>query len=135
MLSVFWTPNGGKRFMVTGEYDRSTLDSNITYLNLPFFSTAQSLYHERAHTATLAVEMNLPSYGGMTPKLTAGGSLFIETGTRPERYYQPLARLSLPLRKNISWNTEWRWYGMGQPFYLYEGFRTHIFQTGLRITR
>ena len=134
-LAVYWTPNGGKRITVTGEYDRSTLRSNIGYLSLPFFNPAVSGYRENAHEASSAVDLMLPGYGGMTPQVTVGGSLFISNGSRPTRFYEPLGRLSLPVRKNVSWNTEWRWYGMGEGFYLYEGFRTHVFMTGLRITR
>jgi len=61
--------------------------------------------------------------------------LFISSGSRPTRYYQPLARLSVPFSKKVSWKTEWRWYGLGEEFYLYEGFRTHTVTTGLRLTR
>lgn len=81
------------------------------------------------------MDVALPGYSGLTPKLTVGGSLFIASLSRPTRFYQPLVRLSLPLRKNVSWNTEWRYYGSGEQLYLYEGFRTHVFMTGLRITR
>ena len=56
-------------------------------------------------------------------------------GTRPTRYFQPLARLSLPLYKHVYWNSEWQYYGFGERFYLYEGFRTHVFMTGLRLTK
>ncbi len=31
-LSIFWNPNGGKRISIMGEYDRSTLRSDIDYL-------------------------------------------------------------------------------------------------------
>ena len=72
---------------------------------------------------------------GAAPSLTAGGSLFISRGSRPTRYYQPLARLSLPLHKHVIWNTEWQYYGFGEQFYFFEAFRTHIFMTGLRVTR
>ena len=51
------------------------------------------------------------------------------------RYYQPLARLSLPLGKHVYWNTEWKYYGFQEDFYLYEGFRTHVFMTGLKLVR
>jgi hypothetical protein len=44
-------------------------------------------------------------------------------------------RLSLPLQKRVSWNTEWKYYGYGEQFYLYEGFRAQVFMTGLRLTR
>ena len=55
--------------------------------------------------------------------------------SRPTTYYQPGAKLWVPVRKNLSWLTEWQYYGYGEAFYLYEGFRTHLFTTGLRLTR
>ena len=134
-LALYWTPSGGKRIRVTAEYDRSSLDSNIKYLTLPFLTSALSLYRENAHTASSAIDLALPGYGGFTPKLTVGGSLFTSSLSRPTRFYEPLARLSLPIGKSVSWNTEWRWYSMGEPFYQFESFRTHAFTTGLRITR
>ena len=133
-LAVYWTPAGGKRISVMGEYDRSTVSSSIDYLGL-FYSPAVSFYRENAHTASSAIDIALPGYAGLTPKFTAGGSLFISSGTRPSRYYQPLMRLSLPLQKHVSWNTEWKYYGYGEQFYLYEGFRAHEFMTGLRLSR
>lgn len=129
-ISLFWTPEGGKRITVMAEYDRSTLRSDISYLDL-FFSPNLSDYRDNAHTATSAVSLALPGYP--KAKLTFGGSLFISSGSRPSRYYEPLARLSVPIQKHIDWNTEWQWYGYGEQFYLFEGFRTHIFQTGVRI--
>ncbi len=129
-LSLFWAPNGGKLITVMGEYDRSTLRSNISYLDL-FLSPNTSAYRDNAHTATSAISLALPAKA----KLTFGGSLFISSGSRPSRYYQPLARLSVPIRKNVAWNSEWQWYGYGEQFYLFEGFRTHIFMTGLRLSR
>ncbi len=117
---------------MTAEYDRSTLRSDIRYLAL-FLAPATSSYRERAHTATSAVDVTLPGLPG--GKLTLGGSLFISSGSRPTRYYEPLARLSLPFHKNVYWNTEWRWYGFNEQFYYYEPFRTHLFQTGLRLTK
>jgi hypothetical protein len=132
-LALFWTPAGGKHVSFMGEYDRSTTNSDIRYLDLPFLTPTTSSYDDRAHTATAAADFMLPAIKGA--KLTAGGSLFISSGSRPTRYYQPLARLSLPLYKHIVWNTDWQYYGFGEQFYLFEGFRTHIFMTGLRLTR
>jgi hypothetical protein len=132
-VSVYWTPNGGKRISVTGQYDRSTFYSNIDYITLPFLGAGVSSYRDNAHTATSAIDFSLPWLPGA--KLTTGGSLFISSGSRPSRYYQPLARLALPFGKHVFWNTEWQYYGYGEQFYLYEGFRTHIFMTGLRLIR
>ena len=135
-LTVFWTPGGGKWVSFMAEYDRSTLRSNIAYLTLPFLTTSTSSYRDNAHTATTAVDLALPGIPG--GKVTLGGSLFVSAGflgaeSRPSRYYQPLARLTLPIVKHLYWNTEWQYYGFGEAFYLYEGFRTHIFTTGIRI--
>jgi len=41
----------------------------------------------------------------------------------------------LPVRKNLALFTEWTYYGYGESFYLYEGFRSHLVTTGLRLTR
>ena len=109
--------------------------SNINFLLLPFLSPAVSVYRENAHTATSTIDLALPAIARIAPKLSLGGSLFVSAGTRSSRYYQPLGRLSLPLQKHVSWNTEWRWYGFGEQFYLYEGFRAHTFMTGIKVTR
>jgi hypothetical protein len=132
-FGLFWTPGGGKRIAFMGEYDRSTVVSDIRYLDLPFLTPAVSSYRDIAHQATAAIDLTIPEARGT--KLTVGGSLFVSRGSRPTRYYQPLARLSLPLHKNVQWNTEWQYYGFGEQFYYFEAFRTHIFMTGLRLMR
>ena len=105
-------------------------------ISYPEFLTPQkSLYRDNAHTATGLFSVNLPHYAGIAPKLTAGGSFFISSGSRPTSYYQPVVRLFLPVRKNWTGFAEWRYYGYGEAFYLYEGFRTHLVTTGLRLTR
>jgi hypothetical protein len=43
--------------------------------------------------------------------------------------------LSLPLGRHVNWNTEWKYYGYQENFYLFESFRTHVFMTGLKLTR
>ena len=130
---LYWTPDGAKRISVSAEYDRAWVNSDILYLNLPFFTPAISSYTENAHTGTAVVDVALPGRSG--GKFTAGGSFLRLTGSRPTNYYQPLARISLPIGKHVSWNTEWRYYGFSEAFFLYEGFRTNTFTTGLRVTK
>jgi hypothetical protein len=102
-------------------------------LNLPFFTPAISSYTENAHTGTAAVDVALPRMN--SGKVTVGGSFVHLNGSRPTNYYQPLARISIPIEKHVLWNTEWRYYGFNEAFYLYEGFRTNTFTTGFRVTR
>jgi hypothetical protein len=132
-LSAAWTPS--KRVSILGEYTRSTLRSDIGYLEPEYLSPETSLYRDNAHNASALVDLALPAYAKLAPRLAFGGSLFLSSGSRPTTYYQPLARLSLPLHKGLIWKSEYRYYGYDEAFYQYEGFRAHILQTGLAISR
>jgi hypothetical protein len=134
-VSALWTPAGGKHVTVLAEYTRSTLRSDINYLAGPSFTTETSFYRDNAHTGTVLADLALPAYAGLTPHLSLGGSYFVSSGSRPTGYYQPLARVAVPLYKHVAWTAEWRYYGFGEVFYLYEGFRAHLFMTGLRLTK
>ena len=134
-LAVNWTPSGGKHVSVMAEYNRSSLSSSIKFLLLPNYTPSVSVYRDNAHTATSMIDITLPAIRGVAGKLSAGGSLFISSGSRASQFYQPLGRLSVPVHKNVQWNTEWRYYGYGEQMYIYEGFGTHTFMTGLRISK
>jgi hypothetical protein len=134
-LSVLWSPAGGKKWDFEGSYSRSDLRSDIGYFSPQDLAMQTSRYRDNSHTATALFNLNLPRVSRVSPKLTAGGSFFISSGSRPSSYYQPIAKLWLPLSKNLNWFTEWQYYGYGEAFYLYEGFRTHLVTTGLRLTR
>jgi hypothetical protein len=62
-----------------------------------------------------------------------GGSLSINAGSHPTRFYQPEARLTAPLARRVSWTALWRWFGFEEKLFRYENFRTHLFSTGLRL--
>ncbi|HTW63994.1 MAG TPA: hypothetical protein VME17_05225 [Bryobacteraceae bacterium] len=132
-LSFYWAPRSAKLFDIQGSYTRADLKSNINYLEPETLSSALSAYRDNSHTGTALVDLNLPHEKRFAPKLSAGGSFFISSGSQPTSYYQPVAKLWVPLGKRVSWFSEWRYYGYGQMFYLYEGFRTHVVTTGLRI--
>jgi len=132
-LAVSWTPEKWKGFSLNGDYTRSTIHSNITYLVPNTFTGAISDYRENAHTATLLADLPSPHWT-FAPKVSFGGSLFQSAGSRPAHYYQPLARVAFPLGEHMQFYSEWRWYSLDQPFYLYEGFRTHQFVTAIRWT-
>jgi hypothetical protein len=133
--SVFWSPRDGKYFDFQGSYTYSDIRSNIGYLVPQTLTPATSLYTENANIGTALFNIKLPHSGAFAPKLTAGGSFFISGGSRPTNYYQPLATLWVPFGKRVNWFAEWRYYGYGEAFYLYEGFRAQLMTTGLRISR
>ncbi len=124
--SAYWSPKGGKFGNLLVDYSRSSVRSNILYLVPQILSPTHSIYRENAHAVTVVAGIKWFSFGG---------SLFLSSGSRPARYYQPLARFSLPLNKHVQWNTEWRWYSMDEAFYAFENFRSNQLITSLRFTR
>ena len=134
-LSLFWSPQGGKRFTLQGDYTRSTIRSDISYLVPQILNPARSFYRDNAHLSSAILDVALPGYRKLAPKLSLGGSLLISSGSRPTSYYQPLGKLVLPVSKHVAWVSDWWYYGFGEAFYSYEGFRTHLVSTGLRFTR
>lgn len=133
--SLFWAPQDGKYFDFEGSYTRSAIRSDIGYLAPATLSSQLSLYVDNAHIGTGMLNFKLPHSGSFAPKLSAGGSFFLSSGSRPTSYYQPMAILWVPFGKHVSWFSQWTYYGYGEAFYLYEGFRAHLVTTGLRLTR
>ena len=93
-----------------------------------------NLLGKAGNTITGLVTTNF-SLLGASVQFSGGGSFLLSDGTRATNYYQPVGKLSVPLSKKLAWNTEWRYYGFGEAFYLYESFRTHMITTGLRYSR
>ncbi|MCZ2078616.1 MAG: hypothetical protein LC130_26925 [Bryobacterales bacterium] len=134
-LAAHWTPQGGKRFSMQADYTRSTLKSDLSYLAPQILAPERSFYRDNAHLSSALVDLALPGVRGLVPKLALGGSLLVSSGSRPTEYFQPLAKVSVPISKNVSWVSQWRYYGFGESLYQFEGFRTHLITSGLRISR
>jgi hypothetical protein len=130
-VSAYWTPGGGKRFAILAEYSRSTLRSGITYLVPSMLTPDLSNYRENAHTGVALLEIPIP-LGRAQAKLSAGGSLFRSSGSRPTQFYEPVGRFSVGFGRHVQWYSEWHWYGLSETFYMYEGFRSNQFLSGLR---
>lgn len=129
-----WMPGNSKYISILADYSHSFVRSDISYIIPNLLQSAVSQYRDFAHTGTVVADLTLPLPGVIKPKLTAGGSFVRTSGSRPSQYYQPLGRLSVPLTRRISLYSEWRWYELNQPYYLYEGFRSHMVMSGVRFT-
>jgi hypothetical protein len=133
-LSLFWS--SGKSWDLEGSYTRSTLSSEIGYLTPQDLASALSIYRDDAHSATALFNWKLPGIGKLAAgKLTAGGSMFVSSGSIPTRYFQPLVTILVPAGKHVSWFGEWRYYGYAEPFTPIENFRAQLITTGLRLSR
>ena len=132
-VSLHYAQAGGKTWDFDGSYTRSTLRSDINYLDPGTLLSETSFYRDNSHTITALFDLNVP--GPVKAKLTLGGSAFISSGSNPTQFYQPVARAAVTLSKNVAWVSEWRYYGFGESFYVYQGFRAQMVTTGVRISR
>ena len=135
--ALSWTPQHAQNFDVLLDYTRSHINSDIYFIVPQTFQRAYSVYFEDANEATALVQLAPKAFGAsaLRPRLSFGGSLFTSAGSRPTKFYEPTVRLSIPLHKGIEWNTEWRWYGLAETFFQYEGFRSNQFTFSLRYFR
>jgi hypothetical protein len=133
-LSLYWSPHASKSFDIQGTYSRSDLKSNIGYLEPEDLSAQVSRYRDNSHTGTALIDLAWPHGKRFAPKLSAGGSFFISSGSLPTSYYQPVVKLFVPFGKHVTWFADWSYYGYGEAFYLYEGFRTNLVTTGVRLS-
>ncbi len=129
-VGFFFAPGGGRRLTFNADYSYLKLDSDIFILLPPFLEPGRSNEIMQAHSASLFAGLTLPRGG----KLSLGGSLVINNGTRPTDFYQPRAELFVPVNRRVSWFGEWRWYGFTEEQYRFENFTSHQFSTGLRLT-
>jgi hypothetical protein len=133
--SLSWLPKGGHNVSMLLEYTRSNVNSNILYLDPGTLGTALSTYLENGNTAMALIDLAPKAMHGFAPRFSFGGSLFTSAGSQPIEYYQPTARLSVPLAKGVQWNSEWRWYSLAERLYSFEDFRSNQLMVSLKYTR
>ena len=124
--SVFYMPKSLKGTNLLLDYSRSAVYSSVLYLVPQTLSPAPSIYRENGHSLSALASVKW---------ITMGGTLFVSSGSRPTTYYQPLVRVTVPIRKHVQWISEWRWYSMSELFYVFENFQSNQFMTSVRLIR
>jgi hypothetical protein len=132
-LSFFWTPKGGDKIRVMGEYARQNWRSDILYLVPQMLTPELSRFRENSHAANLLVDIKPRKGDGWAPRFSVGGSMYRSSGSRPTEYYQPVIKAAVPIAKHVEFLGEWRWWGMSESFYMYENFRNHQGTISVRI--
>ncbi|MEP6715807.1 MAG: hypothetical protein ABJC09_09535 [Terriglobia bacterium] len=132
--TLTWLPSG-KKLSVDATWEHCTYQSTVSYLIPQLLVGADSVYSEDCHRISGMLNATLRGLHKRAATLEAGGAAVITTGSRPTTDYQPTARLTAPLTKNVAAFGEWRYYGFGESFYQYESFRAHLVTVGLRFTR
>ena len=128
-LNAMWTPWGGKRMTLLGEYTRGTLHSDIGIFTPQTLTVNDSFYRENFHSFTSALDLNC--WKGA--KFSVGGTGFVSSGSRPTEFYQPLMRMTIPFRTHWGLRTEWQYHSMSERFYQYESFGAHTFVVALQV--
>lgn len=133
--AIQWLPKGGNRFRFLGEYSRSSMRTDISYIIPQTFGMERSLYSDNGHTVNGLIDVTLPVAKKWQPKLSAGGAAFFSSGSRPSNFYQPQVRLALPVHARMELLADYRWFSFAQPLFRIEQFRTHQFLAGIRLLR
>jgi hypothetical protein len=129
-LTLTWIPPA-KKLTFDATYEHCGNQTEITYIDPTYLISSTSIYREYCHTVTALANATLPKL----IRISAGGSAVLTSGSRPNTWYQPVAKVSMPIARGLGWFAEWKYYDFGESFYLYENFRTHLFTTGLRFSR
>lgn len=128
-----WMPANARNFAFVADYSRSAILSDINYQDATWFRTIKSLYRDNAHSFNTFVNFIARPKSMPAPlTLTFGGSFVTTSGSRPSRYYQPQGKVLVPIIPKLQAFGEWRWFGLNQPYYSFEGFRTHMILAGFR---
>ena len=129
-----WTPRSVKNTSFDAVYEHCGYRTQMSYLDPTYLVTTISNYREYCHDVSATANITLPK-AWKRAKLSAGGSALLTSGSRPTQYYQPTARLTVPLTGSLGWFALWQYYGFAENFYGFENFQTHLFTTGLRYSK
>jgi hypothetical protein len=130
-----WFPWDGRYYDITAEYTRATLHSRIDFIVPQTFDNFRNRFREASNSGTVLVNFRRGGWHPRQPGITLGGSFVVNNGNRPTRYYQPMARVSVPLANSVAANGEWRWYSMTQRIYSIENFGSHQLLLSLTLSR
>lgn len=133
-VSATWSLGGRMNLALSGDYSRFAFRSRLTIVQPATLNSTLSEYRDDGHVGSTLVSVTLPVFGTLAPRLSAGGSFFTSSGSRPTQFLQPQGTLSLTLRKGVELDSEWRWYRLSQTLYPIETFRVPQFVTRLRFS-
>jgi hypothetical protein len=132
--TLIWTP-GSKKLTADATYEHCGYHSNVEFLVPQTLTPGDSVFSENCHRISGMLNASLTGFHKRTMTLEAGGAAVLTSGSNPTAYYQPTAKFTAPLGKNVAAFGEWRYYGFGEVFYQYQSFRAHLVTVGLRYSR
>ena len=126
-FDAVWHPGGGKAWSVVGGYTHQNYASGIDYYIPQILEKARAEYRERGHSVHAFAEWN-----GKRCQFAVGGVSLTSDGSRPLHLYQPVARVSVPTGKRLSWHAEWRWHELSDRALGPDSFGAHLVRVSAR---
>jgi len=133
-LTLIYTPRS-KTVNADVTYEHCGYHSNVTFLIPQNLTPGDSVFNENCHRISGMLNASVKGFRKQTVTLEAGGSAVLTSGSNPASYYQPTAKFTAPMIKNVALFGEWRYYGFGELFYQYQSFRAHLVTVGLRFSK
>jgi hypothetical protein len=133
-LTLIYAPRN-KKVNVDATWEHCGYHSNIVFLVPQTLTPGDSVFNENCHRISGMLNANVTGFNKRVITFEAGGAAVVTSGSNPTKYYQPVAKLTAPLTKNVAFFGEWRYDGFGELFYQYQSFRANLATVGLRYSR
>ncbi|HSR67886.1 MAG TPA: hypothetical protein VLU25_08080 [Acidobacteriota bacterium] len=128
-ISVIYTPT--RRFSLNADYQRSEIDSDLFFVLPQILQRDRSLYLEKGDYGNVYLSVLLPR----DSELSLGYSFWDVTGTFPQSYHRPMARLEFPLHKQVSVYGQWNSYDYKERTLLFpQQYQTQSITMGVKLT-
>ncbi len=119
------------RLTVTGQWERTRLNTSIPYLIPQTFTWSDFFFREFANYGNLLVDLRLVR----NSRLTLGYAVWGNSGDFPVNYHQPVARFEMPVGERVVAYAQWNYYDYNEKLNLYpQDYRAHLATMGLRFS-
>lgn len=118
-----------ERLTVTGQWERSQLDTSIPYLIPQTFTWDNFSFREFGNYGNLLLDVRMIR----NSRLTLGYAVWGNSGDFPVTYHQPVARFELPLGERVVAYGQWNYYDYNEKLTFYpQDYRAHLATVGFK---
>lgn len=119
------------RLTVTGQWERSQLDTAIPYLIPQTFAWDNFSFREFGNYGNLLVDVTLVR----NSRLTLGYAVWGNSGDFPVNYHQPVARFEMPIGERVVAYGQWNYYDYNEKITFYpQDYRAHLATMGFKFS-
>lgn len=117
------------RLTVSGQWERTRLDTSIPYLIPQTFTWSDFFFRELGNYGNFLLDLRLVR----NSRLTLGYAVWGNSGDFPVNYHQPVARLEIPIGERVIAYGQWNYYDYNEKQLLFpQDYRTHLATMGFK---